>query len=56
MHWSSVSEFIAMGGYATYVWGSFLACALFIVLEVCVLTVKNNKVMALVAERGGDDA
>ncbi len=56
MHWSSVSEFIAMGGYAMYVWGSFLACVLLIVLEVYVLTVKNNKVMALVAQHGGDDA
>ncbi len=23
MHWNSVSEFLAMGGYGFYVWGSF---------------------------------
>ena len=23
MHWNSVGEFFAMGGYAFYVWGSF---------------------------------
>jgi heme exporter protein D len=23
MHWSSLSEFIAMGGYGFYVWGSY---------------------------------
>ena len=28
MHWNSVSEFFAMGGYALYVWGSIGACAL----------------------------
>jgi cytochrome c-type biogenesis protein CcmE/ABC-type transport system involved in cytochrome c biogenesis permease subunit len=26
MHWNSVGEFFAMGGYALYVWGSFGAC------------------------------
>ncbi|MEY3514441.1 MAG: hypothetical protein RL420_1464 [Pseudomonadota bacterium] len=28
MTWNSFSEFLAMGGYAQYVWGSFGACAL----------------------------
>jgi heme exporter protein D len=28
MHWNSVSEFFAMGGYAFYVWGSFGLTAL----------------------------
>ncbi|MEO5696089.1 MAG: heme exporter protein CcmD [Burkholderiaceae bacterium] len=28
MQWHSVSEFLEMGGYALYVWGSFGACAL----------------------------
>jgi heme exporter protein D len=23
MHWQSMSDFLAMGGYALYVWGSF---------------------------------
>jgi heme exporter protein D len=23
MHWSSLSEFISMGGYGLYVWGSY---------------------------------
>jgi heme exporter protein D len=27
MHWSSVGEFLAMGGYAAYVWPAFgLTC------------------------------
>ena len=33
MHWNSVGEFLAMGGYALYVWGSFGACALLMLAE-----------------------
>lgn len=36
MYWSSVSDFFAMGGYAVYVWGSVLACAVLILGEVLV--------------------
>lgn len=34
MQWHSVSDFLAMGGYALYVWGSFGVTALVMVLEV----------------------
>lgn len=37
MQWNSVSEFVAMGGYGLYVWGSFGATALVIALEVFLL-------------------
>ena len=33
MHWNSVGEFFAMGGRAFYVWGSFGACALLMLVE-----------------------
>ena len=33
MQWNSVSEFFAMGGYALYVWGSFGATALVMLVE-----------------------
>ena len=33
MQWNSVGEFFAMGGYALYVWGSFSACALLMIVE-----------------------
>ena len=33
MQWNSVGDFFAMGGYALYVWGSFGACALLMVVE-----------------------
>ncbi len=33
MQWHSVGEFFAMGGRAFYVWGSFGACLLLMVIE-----------------------
>lgn len=33
MHWQSMSEFCAMGGYALYVWGSFGVCAAAMIIE-----------------------
>ena len=33
MQWNSLSEFLAMGGYALYVWGSFGATALVMLCE-----------------------
>lgn len=34
MHWASASEFFAMGGYAFYVWGSYLLTAAVLAVEV----------------------
>ena len=34
MHWNSISEFLAMGGYAFYVWGSFGITFLAMAIEV----------------------
>ncbi|MBM3392666.1 MAG: heme exporter protein CcmD [Betaproteobacteria bacterium] len=33
MNWGSASEFFAMGGHALYVWGSFGACAVLMIVE-----------------------
>ena len=33
VHWTSLSDFFAMGGYGFYVWGSFLATALLLFIE-----------------------
>lgn len=33
MNWGSASEFFAMGGYGLYVWGSYIATALLMVIE-----------------------
>jgi heme exporter protein D len=33
IHWNSFSDFLAMGGYGLYVWGSFGMCALVLAAE-----------------------
>lgn len=37
MHWNGVNEFLAMGGYALYVWGSYAVAALLLLAEVMLL-------------------
>ncbi|MCX7628104.1 MAG: heme exporter protein CcmD [Methylophilaceae bacterium] len=43
MHWNSVSDFFAMGGYAIYVWPSFGLTLGAMVLEVWLLRRRANK-------------
>ena len=45
MHWNSVSEFFAMGGYAFYVWGSFGATALVVVAEIFLLRSQRKELL-----------
>jgi heme exporter protein D len=45
MQWHSVSEFLAMGGYAFYVWGSFGATALIMVLEVWQVRARHREIL-----------
>jgi heme exporter protein D len=45
MHWNSVSEFFAMGGYAFYVWGSFGSTALVVVAEVLLLRGQRRELL-----------
>jgi heme exporter protein D len=33
IHWKSFSDFLAMGGYGFYVWGSFGVTALIMLIE-----------------------
>ena len=42
IHWASFSDFIAMGGYGFYVWGSFGATALIMAIEPIVV-MRNRK-------------
>jgi len=42
MNWSSWSEFAAMGGYGLYVWGSFGATALAVVVEIASLRARRK--------------
>lgn len=46
IYWNSFSDFIAMGGYGTYVWGSFGVTALTMTLEPIVTIYKQKTLMA----------
>ena len=44
IHWNSFGEFLAMGGYGLYVWGSFGVTALILNVEP-ILAVRNRKAL-----------
>lgn len=44
IHWNSFSDFIAMGGYGFYVWGSFGLTALIMLIEP-IVAVRNQKTL-----------
>ena len=43
MFWSSLSEFLDMGGYALYVWGSFVVTAVALGWEVVMLIQRRRR-------------
>ena len=45
MHWNSVSEFFAMGGYAFYVWGSFGVTAVAVVIEMLLIRSQRRELL-----------
>ena len=52
MNWASASEFFAMGGYAFYVWGSFLATVVCVAAELLILRARRAQALERVrAER-----
>ena len=40
--WAGWSDFLAMGGYGLYVWGSFGMCAVVLVLEIALLKLRRR--------------
>ena len=45
MQWNSLSEFLAMGGYALYVWGSFGATALVMLSESLLIRSQRRQIV-----------
>jgi heme exporter protein D len=45
MNWGSPAEFLAMGGYALYVWGSFGVCAVALVMEPILVNKRQSGVL-----------
>ena len=50
--WNSWSDFLAMGGYGLYVWGSLGGCALVCVVEPISLNLNRRALLAEVREQG----
>ena len=47
IHWASFADFLAMGGYAGYVWGSFGVTALIMIVEPILVARNRRQVIAL---------
>ena len=45
MTWGSFSEFVAMGGYALYVWGSYAATLGLMAAEVVLLWLRKRTIL-----------
>ena len=50
MYWKSFSEFIAMGGYGFYVWGSFGVTFLVMGLELWLVNKRSKRVTQVVKQ------
>jgi heme exporter protein D len=54
MNWSSWPDFLAMGGYAFYVWGSYGVAAGLIAVEIVMLKLRRRDALAGIrGSRGG---
>jgi heme exporter protein D len=46
MQWGSLQNFLAMGGYGFYVWGSYVVCAVVIAAEIWALRHRRRAALA----------
>ena len=53
--WASFGDFLAMGGYGLYVWGSLGVCAVVCVVEPISLNLKRRALLNEVREQGSLD-
>jgi len=49
--WDGIGDFLAMGGYAGYVWGSYGVTAAVLLLEGVLLTRRRRRARALLQRR-----
>ena len=56
MNWGGLENFLAMGGYAFYVWGSYGVTLAFMVAEITLLALRRRNAMQRlrVQTRGGN--
>ena len=53
--WNSWSDFLAMGGYGFYVWGSVGACLLVCIIEPIALNLKRRAILSDALKQGDSD-
>ena len=46
MNWGSLEDFVAMGGYGLYIWGSYGVAALCIAVELWALVRRSSRARA----------
>ena len=46
-YWNNFFDFLAMGGYAFYVWGSFLAVAIIMFFEIVIIKKNYQKTIQI---------
>jgi heme exporter protein D len=51
MQWNSLADFLHMGGYGLYVWGSFGVCAAALVLEQLLLKRRQDAIIRSLRRR-----
>jgi len=51
MNWHSLQDFLAMGGYGAYVWGSFSVVCALMALEVWALARRERKAQSALARQ-----
>ena len=57
-YWNNFFDFLAMGGYAFYVWGSFLAVAIIMLFEIVIIKKNYQKTiqkLKLLNENNSDE-
>ena len=54
MNWGSLADFLAMGGYALYVWGSYAVAAGLIAVEVIMLIQRRRHALKAAKIPAGD--
>ena len=53
MNWQSLDQFLAMGGYGFYVWGSYLVAVLVMAAEVVALILRRRTIVKRVSRSAG---
>lgn len=56
MQWHSFGEFVSMGGYATYVWGSFGVTAGGLLVEAWLLRARRRRALRSAARQQAEDS